>query len=226
MGLAASLVVFDLDGTLVDSLPDLAAAVNRSLAHLAPGAPPLPVEVVRGFVGKGARNLVLQSLAAAGVEEEVERALPVFLDCYSRCLLDATRPYPGVEEALERLGDRTLAVLTNKPGEFSRRILDGLALARHFSRILGGGDLPERKPDPAGLRRLLAETETPVHRALMVGDSPIDVHTGRAAGVPTAGVTYGYDPQGLIAAGPDLLVRGLPELATILGAPPLRGRVC
>jgi phosphoglycolate phosphatase len=210
------LIVFDLDGTLVDSSRDLAAATNAALARLAPGRPPLPVERVRSFVGDGARNLVARSLAHARLELPVDEVLPVFLECYRSCLLDTTRLYPGVREALERLRDRTLAVLTNKPGDLSRALLAGLGVAERFARIWGGGDTPERKPDPGGLLRLMEELGAAATATLMVGDSAVDVRTARAAGVPVVGVTYGLNPESLALEPPDRLIHDLRELPAIL----------
>jgi phosphoglycolate phosphatase len=213
------LVVFDLDGTLIDSAGDLVAAVNAALQRLAPGVPPVPGERVRTFIGDGAGMLVARTLAAAGVDVSTEAALPVFLDCYSARLLDTTVLYDGVIEALDALHDRTLAVLTNKPGEMSRHILAGLGVEGRFARICGAGDVPARKPDPAGLRWLLAEAGVPPESAVLIGDSAIDVRTGRAAGVHTVGVTYGLDPARLEAVPPDLLINDLRELAPRLAKP-------
>jgi len=212
------LVVFDLDGTLVDSVADIASAVNRMLAQKVPGASPLPLATVRSFVGSGARELVSRVLARTRAEVPVDEGLATFLDAYRAGLLDATRPYPGVVEGLDRMRDRTLAVLTNKPGDMSRAILAGLGLADRFSRIAGSGDFPGRKPDPAGLLMLLGESGVAPGEALMVGDSGIDVQTARNAGTRVAGVSYGLDPEGLAAAGPDLMVDSLAALAKRLGA--------
>lgn len=210
------LVVFDLDGTLVDSSRDLATAVNAALTRIAPEASPIPLDVVRAFIGSGARMLVARSLARAGLPHPVEDVLPVFLECYRGCLLETTTLYPGAREALEGLDGRTLAVLTNKPGDMSRAILHGLGVASRFARIYGGGDVPGKKPDPAGLRRLLEETGSAAAEAVMVGDSAIDVRTGRAAGVRTVGVTYGFDPESLAAEPPDLLIHDLRELPGVI----------
>ena len=212
------LVVFDLDGTLVDSVADIASAVNRMLASQAPAVPPLPLETVRAFVGNGARELVSRVLSQTGVVVPVDQALDAFLDAYRAGLLDATRPYPGVVEGLDLMRDRILAVLTNKPGDMSRTILAGLGLEDRFSQIMGGGDFPGRKPDPAGLQMLLRENAVPPEAALMVGDSGVDVRTARNAGTRVAGVTYGLDPEGLATAGPDLLVDSLATLALRLRA--------
>ncbi|HVR69386.1 MAG TPA: HAD-IA family hydrolase [Vicinamibacteria bacterium] len=209
------LVVFDLDGTLVDSAADLAAAVNAMLARLAAGTPPLSEAQVRGFIGEGARLLVRRSLAHAGLPHRPEDALPVFLECYRARLLECTRPYPGVAETLDALARHTLAVLTNKPGDLSRAIVEGLGLGARFARVYGGGDLP-RKPDPAGLVRIMVETGFEPASTVMVGDSAVDVLTGRAAGVLTVGVSYGFDPDGLRAQPPDVLLDDLRALPRVV----------
>ena len=210
---ALKLIVFDLDGTLVDSLADIATALNRTLARLSPGAPGLSRDAVRSLVGMGARELVARALPRAGLDMPVEEALSLFVEVYRGGLLNETRPYPGVVAGLDRLRDQTLAVLTNKPGDMSRAILDGLGLADRFVRIYGGGDVPGKKPDPAGLVRLLTETVTPPSGALMVGDSAVDVRTARNAGVGAVGVSYGFDPSGLAEERPDLIVDSLEALA-------------
>jgi phosphoglycolate phosphatase len=206
------LVVFDLDGTLIDSSADLRSALNAALDRLHPGTPPLTHEEVRSMIGEGALRLVAKALRAVGRDDVPGDALPVFLDCYRERLLDETRLYPGVRETLEALGDRPLAVLTNKPGDFSRTIVNGLGIGGFFARVWGGGDVPAKKPDPLGLRRLLEETRARAAQSVMVGDSAIDVATGRAAAVRTVGVTYGFDPEGLRAQEPDVLIDRLPDL--------------
>ena len=201
----ARLLVLDLDGTLVDSSRDIAASVNATLQRLRPGTAPIPLASILGFVGEGARLLVERSLAYAGLALPVDEVLAVYLDCYRERLLDTTRLYPGVAEALAALAPDgpALAVLTNKPGDMSRTILEGLGVAARFARVLGAGDVPARKPDPAGLVALLAELGVAPADAWMVGDSPTDVETGRAARVRVAGVTWGFHPAALRAAGPD-----------------------
>ncbi len=214
--IAARLVVFDLDGTLLDSSRDLATATNAALAAVAPGVTPLSLEVVRSFVGEGAGVLIARSLAEAGIRKRAEEVLPTFLDFYRRCLLETTRLYPGVGETLGRLGGRTLAVLTNKPGDMSRAILAGLGVADRFARIYGGGDFPGRKPDPAGLLLLLEELGARPEEAVLVGDSAVDVLTGRAAGVITVGVTYGLNPESLREAPPDVTLSDIRDLPPLL----------
>jgi phosphoglycolate phosphatase len=215
----ARLIVFDLDGTLVDSSRDIAAALDAALQRLVPGTAPIPLERVLDFVGEGARLLIERSLAHAALAFPADEVLAVYLDCYRERLLETTRLYPGMADALAALGPAgpALGVLTNKPGDMSRTILEGLGVAARFARILGAGDVPARKPDPAGLLALLDELGIAAADAWMVGDSPTDVHTGRAAGVRVAGAAWGFHPAGLRAAGPDRILddpRELPSLAT------------
>ncbi|HXY40783.1 MAG TPA: HAD-IA family hydrolase [Vicinamibacteria bacterium] len=220
-----TLVVFDLDGTLVDSSRDIASAANAALQQVAPGTPEIPLPVVIGFVGEGARLLIERSLRHAGLELSVEEVLPVFLGCYRERLLATTRLYEGVADALLALRGRSLAVLTNKPAALSRAILEGLGVSSLFARIWGPEDVPARKPDPAGLLLLLAELGVPPAQAWMVGDSPVDVRTARAASVRVAGALWGLDPAGLRAAEPDRLLSHPREL-TALGKDPARDAVC
>ncbi len=216
-----ALVVFDLDGTLVDSSLDLANAVNAALRRADPKATVLALDTVRSFIGSGARNLVARSLVHAGIALPPDEALPIFLEEYERRLTENTRFYPGVEDVLDRLAAHPLAVLTNKPGDMSRRILDALGAGKHFFRVYGGGDLPSRKPDPEGLQRLMAEAMATPETTVMVGDSSIDVRTGRAAGARTVGVRYGFDPESLLAEPPDALFGTLGELPAFVESLPL-----
>jgi phosphoglycolate phosphatase len=209
-------VVFDLDGTLVDSIVDIAAAVNEALAQAAPGTLPLELDRIHAFVGEGAAVLMARSLAAAGLVRSVDEVVPLYIGAYRRRMLDHTRFYPGVLEALDALADRTLCVLTNKRGDLARSLLAGMGAAHRFARIWGTGDLPGRKPDPTGLRRLMEDFRTGPERTVMVGDSAVDVATGRAAGAFTVGVSFGLDPQGVVSAGPDAMVDDLRELPPLL----------
>jgi len=212
----ARLLVFDLDGTLVDSSRDIAASLDATLRQLAPGSAAIPLERIREFVGEGARLLVERALEHAGLVLPVDEALRVYLDCYRERLLDTTRLYPGIAEALAALaGGPWLAVLTNKPGAMSRAILEGLEVAARFERVLGAGDGPARKPDPGGLEKLLDELGVAAAQAWLVGDSATDVRTARAARVRIAGVSWGFQPAALRAAGPDRLFDDPAELVRL-----------
>jgi phosphoglycolate phosphatase len=195
--MAPALVVFDLDGTLVDSRRDLADAANAVLASC--GARPLSEEAVGRMVGEGAATLVTRAFAAAGVAPPPD-ALDRFLSAYGRVLLVHTRPYPGVPALLARLAaQRPLAVLTNKPLGQTRDLLAGLDLARHFDAdaVLGGdGPLP-RKPAPDGLLHICARAGVPPSSALLVGDSAIDLRTARAAAAPACLARYGFGAERL-----------------------------
>jgi phosphoglycolate phosphatase len=214
----ARLLVFDLDGTLVDSVRDLAVAANEAIATVAPGSAVVPLEAVVSYVGEGARLLVERCLRHAGLDLAPETVLPVFFETYGRHLLDTTGLYPGIAPALDALSGATLAVLTNKPGDFSRTILEGLGVASRFARVWGYGDVPARKPDPSGLLRLIDELGATPADTWMIGDSTIDVRTARAAGVRACGVTWGLDPAGVRAATPDVLVDSAAGLVSLLTA--------
>jgi phosphoglycolate phosphatase len=185
------LVVFDLDGTLVDSQLDLANSTNELLEGY--GARALPVERVAGFVGEGAKVLVERAMAAAGVEAPIAEALDRFREIYGRRLLEHTRPYPGIVEVVRAAEARaSLAVLTNKPEAPTRRLLEAFDLARAFSWVIGGDSGFPRKPDPESLRHLAREANVDARHVLFVGDSMIDVETARRAGVPMCVARYGF----------------------------------
>jgi len=213
----ARLVVFDLDGTLVDSARDIAAAVNAALTALEPGTAPLPLGRVMGFVGDGARVLIERVLQHRRSSLRADTVLPVYLEAYRERLLDTTRLYPGIADALAELSARPhpLAVLTNKPGDLSRTLLEGLGVAPRFARIWGAGDVPARKPDPAGLHALLSELGATAEETWLVGDSQTDVATARAAGVRAAGVCWGFDVATLRAASPDRMLEHPQEFARL-----------
>jgi phosphoglycolate phosphatase len=188
------LVVFDLDGTLVDSSRDLADAGNATLATY--GRSPLPEAEVVAMVGDGARELVRRLLTAASLEVSLDEALDRFLACYDDRLLATTRPYDGVISTLEALKETTrFAVLTNKPEAASRRLLEGLELTHYFCDVIGGDSPYGRKPDPRGLFALLGRYDVPNEEALMVGDSMNDLLVAEAAGVPMCFARYGFGYQ-------------------------------
>ena len=208
------LLVFDLDGTLVDSELDLALSVNAVRGEL--GLEPLPVPQVASYVGKGVSVLIHRALGEAYSDENVKKAVEMFLKYYGEHMLDNTVPYPGVREALDSLGPRPMAVLTNKPVVFSRRMLQGLGLARHFAYIYGGNSFEQKKPDPIGVHKLMEDMNAAAESTLIVGDSDTDVLTGQNAGIWTCGVTYGIGSQSLEETPPDLLLGDLRELPPLL----------
>lgn len=187
-------MVFDLDGTLVDSRQDLADSTNAVLETL--GAAPLPVGRVAMMVGDGARTLVQRALRAAGLEDAgppLDEALRRFHDCYRTRLLATTRPYPGIDDMLaEVASEATVAMLTNKPLQPSLRLVEAFGWTGYFSRITGGDGAAPRKPDPQGLRGLMSEAHAGAESTMLVGDSMVDVETARNAGVSMCVVTYGF----------------------------------
>jgi phosphoglycolate phosphatase len=207
------LLIFDLDGTLIDSKLDLAHAVNATRLHLR--MPPLENERVYSYVGNGASVLIRKSLGEHAGEAEVQEALEYFLEYYGDHMLDYTVAYPGVREALERLqptGVR-MAVLTNKPVRFSRRIVEGLGLGHYFFQVYGGNSFDFKKPHPIGVETLMAEAGVTREQTMMVGDSAVDTHTARNAGIMCCGVTYGFQPESLEDPRPDMLVDRMEEMA-------------
>ncbi|GGJ05701.1 phosphoglycolate phosphatase [Halopseudomonas pertucinogena] len=210
------LVMFDLDGTLIDSVPDLAAAVDQMLAMR--GRPPAGVERVREWVGNGSPMLVRRALAGSieheGVDDdEAALALQDFLRAYDGSH-DATTVYPGVSELLQWLRSRSvrLAVITNKPERFVAPLLEEKGLGS-FDWIIGGDTLPVKKPDPAGLIRVMQEAGVAPQHSLFVGDSRNDVQAARAAGVKVVAVSYGYNHgRPIEEEQPDLLVDSLDAL--------------
>jgi phosphoglycolate phosphatase len=186
------LVVFDLDGTLIDSQRDLADATNALLEEL--GATRLSEDAIAAMVGEGAAVLVRRALTAAGLDPQQPGALERFLAHYDARLTVHTRPYPGIPDVLCALqaAGRTLAVLTNKPGRATATILERLDLAAAFSRVIGGDSAAGRKPDPAGLLDLIARAGATPASTIMVGDSRIDLETARRAGTRICLARYGF----------------------------------
>jgi phosphoglycolate phosphatase len=193
----ARLIVFDLDGTLIDSRRDLADSANDTL--MAFGAPPLAEDAIGRMVGDGAPVLIARAFLAAGLTQP-EGALNSFLASYDRRLLNHTRPYPGIIEVLDELESRSsLGVLTNKPIDPTRKILEGLGLARHFApaRVIGGDGPFPRKPDPSGLLHLMRNDGVETQATVFVGDSLTDWKTARSAAVPVCLARYGFGWQGV-----------------------------
>ena len=210
------LLIFDLDGTLIDSKTDLVLSVNAMREQM--GLTRLDPAVVVSYVGRGIATLIRRAVGEGASEDEMARASSIFLDYYGRHLLDNTVPYPGVRQALDELRDQKMAVLTNKRVDFSREILKGLELAHHFSWIYGDTSFPEKKPNPVGVLRLMSDTGTPARQTLIVGDSDTDVLTGRNAGIWTCGVTYGFGAHTLETVPPDLILNDLRDLPQLLNS--------
>jgi phosphoglycolate phosphatase len=211
------LLIFDLDGTLVDSKLDLAHAINAMLRNY--HRPELPVEVIGTYIGDGAPMLVRRALGDPDDDKFVKEALEYFMTYYRAHKLDNTYAYRGIPEQLEQFQQHGLkmAVLTNKPVNASRGICEGLNLSRFFVQVYGGNSFETKKPDPLGAFRLLQETGVAPERAVMIGDSQNDVLTAQNAGMWSIGVTYGFSPDSLRVHLPDVLVDSPEELAAALG---------
>jgi len=225
------LLIFDLDGTLVDSRLDLIHSVNAMLRHF--GRPELEGDVIASYVGDGAPALVQRALVAdgdGGDEAFCRSALEYFLGYYRLHKLDHTTVYEGILETLSVLANgsdsahspagprlsRQMAVLSNKPVNPSRAIVEALGMGDFFVRVYGGNSFATKKPDPLGVRTLLDEIGVSAEEALMIGDSSVDVLTGRNAGIWTCGVTYGFAPHSLAEVAPDVVVDRAHELGELL----------
>ncbi len=212
-----NLLIFDLDGTLIDSKLDLAHAVNASRAHM--GMNDLPHPLVFSYVGNGAPMLIRRSLGPDASEAQVQQALEFFLAYYREHMLDYTTLYPGVAETLDILLERgkRMAVLTNKPVRISKAIISGLGLERHFFQVYGGNSFEQKKPHPIGIEALLSEAAADAGNAMMIGDSAVDIQTARNAGIKACGVTYGFQPETLAAEPPDFLIHRFADLPAVTG---------
>jgi phosphoglycolate phosphatase len=208
-------LLFDLDGTLVDSRADLINSVNLMLAEL--GRTALPDSSIITFVGEGAKLLVERALRAtqesAPQNTEIDQALKTFQKHYREHLLDQTRVYPEVEETLDHFPQISKAIVTNKPYEFTMALLEGIGLLRYFKVVLGGDSLRERKPAPQMLLEAARQCETDPLRCLMIGDTRVDIVAGKAAGMKTCGYISGFRGRGeLVEAGADFLIERFSEL--------------
>lgn len=210
------LVVFDLDGTLVDSRRDIVCATNFALTQLGRGA--LPDDVVTGFIGDGARTLMSRATAIEEADPSLEPYLSAFLDYYSDHALVHSRPLPGALAVLATLGEGLpIALCTNKPRRTTLRVLAGLGMRACFTAIEAGGDRPQKKPHPAPLLALAERLGFSPGRVVMVGDGPQDVACARAAGARSVGVLGNIaTPTALRAAEPDALLANLGELPALL----------
>ncbi|HTQ61784.1 MAG TPA: HAD-IA family hydrolase [Candidatus Solibacter sp.] len=206
-------LIFDLDGTLIDSKQDLIHSVNAMLLEL--GRVELPEETISGYIGHGAPLLVARALGNGCTEGERQRALEFFLRYYEEHKMDTTRAYPGVAETLEKLASVPMAVLTNKPVRISERILGAMGLSTYFRAIYGGNSFETKKPDPLGARTILKELEVKPQEALLVGDSEVDVQTARNAGMLAAVVNYGFGVHNRAAHPADIYFERFCELAEL-----------
>ena len=208
-------LIFDLDGTLVDTKADLAAATNFMLSALE--LPTLTIAQVERLVGEGVRVLVDRALGPQRADL-VPRGFALFMEYYTAHLLDQTQPYEGIFALLAaaRAQGIVLSVLTNKPEVPSQAILTGLGLADFFVALIGGDTLPVHKPDPQGVHYLQQLTAIDLAATLLIGDSGIDIETGRAAGVTTCGVTWGFGAEGMRACVPQFVVDSPTQLSSLV----------
>jgi phosphoglycolate phosphatase len=207
-------LVFDLDGTLIDSKRDLVLSVNATLREL--GRAELAEDLVASYVGSGAPILISRALGGAPQPDELQRALKFFLAHYEEHKLDFTKEYPGVRETLEQLHGVPMAVLTNKPVNISVRIMEGLGLAQFFRAIYGGNSFATKKPDPLGANTILEELGVSGEQAMMVGDSEVDVQTARNARMISAIVNFGFGTHDREAHPADLYLDRMEDLITLV----------
>lgn len=199
-----TLFIFDLDGTLIDSKRDIASSVHYTMKIL--GLSPISDEVIYSFVGNGVTPLIQQSVETAGAVD-LQKALAIFKEHYQAHCLDTTRPFPGVLEVIRHFEKTPKVVITNKSQGFSETILKGLGLTDSFLGIYGGDTNFPKKPDPALVHHLLQSTGAKPESAVIVGDSRVDVQTGKNVGILTCGVTWGFRPrEELVESRPDYLI--------------------
>jgi phosphoglycolate phosphatase len=209
-----SLIVYDFDGTLVDTLDDIALSVNLTLKEL--GRPHLDKEVIKTCVGNGVVMLMTRALNGAG-EEDIDNAVRLFRKHYADHLMDNSAFYPNCREMIDFFSNRKQAICSNKPEDFVRKILAGLDCLHPFPSIIGGDSFKTRKPDPEGLNHLLAQYGLSPDEAVMVGDSAVDIETGRNANVLTCAVTYGMgDNDAIKAHKPDWTIDDISELKKLI----------
>ena len=205
-----SLIIYDFDGTLVDTLFDIADSVNLSLVDL--GLPQLPRKTIRKYIGKGVERLMTQALEGSCFTD-IPRAVALFKKHYSENLVKHTDFYPYGREILEHFRNKKQAICSNKPEIFVRKILESLDGLQHFQAIIGGDSVKTKKPHPEGIDFILEKSKVGPDEAVLIGDSPVDIETGKRAGVYTCVVNYGLGlPEEIAAAGPDCSVDCLSKL--------------
>jgi phosphoglycolate phosphatase len=207
-------IIFDLDGTLIDSKRDLIHSVNAMMEEM--HRPQLAADVISGYIGHGAPQLVARALGGTATEEELKHGLQFFLSYYEEHKMDYTSAYPGVPETLSQLGHIPMAVLTNKPARISVRILQALGLADRFRVIYGGNSFETKKPDPLGAKTILRDLNVEPAEALIVGDSEVDVQTARNAGTRAAAVNYGFGVHDRQAYPADAYLDQFPDLLNLV----------
>lgn len=207
-------LIFDLDGTLVDSKKDLTSSVNYVRSSF--GLPGLLEKEIAGFIGDGAQMLIQRALGPDVSAADVQSGLQLFLAYYREHMLDQSVLYPGVAETLANLSDYRMAILTNKPVRFSRRMLEGLGIHDRFAAVYGGNSFERKKPDPIGIFQILTDTGGTLEETWMIGDSAVDVLTGRRAGVRTCGVSWGYAGETFAETPPDFLIHRIEELVPLV----------
>ncbi len=207
-------LIFDLDGTLIDSQRELIRSVSATLREM--GREELHEDTISGYNGHGAPQLVGRALGSGATEDECQRALKFFLAYYEDHKLDSTCAYPGVPEALEHLAAFPMAILTNKPVRVSMRILKELGLAKYFRAVYGGNSFETKKPDPFGARTILREFGAAPAEAILIGDSEVDVQTARNAGTLAASVNYGFGTHDRAAYPADIYLNWLTDLVPLL----------
>src|SRR5229473_1281879 len=208
-------LIFDLDGTLIDSKLDLIRSVDAMLQEM--GREELHEDTISGYIGHGAPQLVGQALGENATEADRQRALQFFLAYYEDHKMDSTCAYPGVPEALEHLAAFPMAILTNKPVRISARILEGLGLSKYFRAVYGGNSFETKKPDPLGALTILRDLGATPAETMLIGDSEVDVQTARNAGTFAAAVNYGFGTHDRAAHPADIYLDRFTDLVPLLG---------
>lgn len=219
--MTAPLLVFDLDGTLIETAPDLVDTLNVVLGR--EGLAPVPYETARNYIGGGARAMIARGVEAEGLvlpPAKLEQMFSDFIAHYSEHVADRSRPFPGLIDALDELaaGGHPFAVCTNKLERLSRLLLDALALSHRFAAICGQDTFGIQKPDPEVLRRTIHAAGGDPQRAIMIGDSATDVRTARGAGIPVIAVDFGYSERPVVEFEPDRLISHFAQLPAAVAA--------